>query len=97
MLKREQITYLRKQSHALKPVFQIGKLGESDEQIRAILEYLEIHEIVKVSISKNAPNDKDYYSQVFEEFGIDIVNKIGRVITICKKSNNDKKKSTLRW
>ncbi len=97
MLSRDQIKYLKKHSHSMKPVFQIGKAGESEKQIQAIVEYLEIYELVKISISKNAPNDKDYYAQIFEEHGVEIVNKIGRVITVCMRSDSEKKKSTLRW
>ncbi len=96
MLKREQIKYLRKYSHSLKPVFQIGKGGENFDQLNSIEEYLAIHEIVKVSILNNAPEGKDYYVEVLEDAGFEIVNAIGKTITVYKHSNNENKKSRIK-
>ncbi len=96
MLNRVQQKYLKKYSHQLKPVFQIGKNGESSLQIDAILEYLEIHEIVKVSVLNNAPDTKDFYAQVLENHGMEVVSVVGRIITVYKYSSNEDKKSKLR-
>ncbi len=96
MLKREEIKYLRKYAHKLKPVFQIGKGGESFDQINSIEEYLYIHEIVKVSILNNAPEDRDYYVDVMREAGFEIVNVIGKTITVYKQSDNENKKSRIK-
>ncbi len=96
MLSREQVKYLKKYSHKLKPVFQIGKGGESLEQIKSIEEYIEIHEIVKISILNNAPNDRKYYVEFLEDAGFEIVNAIGRTITVYKFSHNENKKSGIK-
>ncbi len=96
MLNREQIKYLRKYAHKLKPVFQVGKSGESFDQLNSIEEYLAIHEIVKVSILNNAPEERDYYVDILEEAGFEIVNVIGKTITIYKHSDNESKKSRVK-
>ncbi|MFV0424287.1 MAG: YhbY family RNA-binding protein [Bacilli bacterium] len=96
MLNREQIKYLRKYAHKLKPVFQVGKSGESFDQLNSIEEYLAIHEIVKVSILNNAPEERDYYVDVLDEAGFEIVNVIGKTITIYKHSDNENKKSRVK-
>ncbi len=96
MLNREQIKYLRKYAHKLKPVFQIGKGGENFDQINSIEEYLHIHEIVKVSILNNAPEDRDYYADVFRDSGFEVINVIGKTITVYKHSDNENKKSRIK-
>ncbi len=96
MLSREQIKYLRKYAHKLKPVFQIGKGGENFDQLNSIEEYLYIHEIVKVSILNNAPEDRDYYADVLREAGFEVINVIGKTITVYKHSDNENKKSRIK-
>lgn len=96
MLNRDQIKYLKKHSHTLKPVFQIGKAGESEDQLRAIEDYLYIHEIVKITILNNTPNDRKHYVEVLEKRGITVVSLIGKIITAYKYSDNEDKKSNLR-
>lgn len=96
MLNREQIKYLRKYAHKLKPVFQIGKGGENNDQINSIEEYLSIHEIVKISILNTAPEDKSYYVNILEDSGFEIINAIGKTITVYKHSDNENKKSRIK-
>lgn len=95
MLNRDEIKYLRKYAHKLKPVFQIGKGGENLDQINSIKEYLAIHEIVKISILNNAPEDRSYYVDVLKEF-FEIVNVIGKTITVYQHSDNENKKSRIK-
>ncbi|MFV0498516.1 MAG: YhbY family RNA-binding protein [Bacilli bacterium] len=95
MLNRNQIKYLRKYVHKFKVVFQIGKDGESQDQLESIDQYLSVHEIVKISILNNAPEDKNYYVDVLGEAGFEIVNVIGKTITVYKKSNREDKKSKI--
>lgn len=96
MLNREQIKYLKKKSHSLKPVFQIGKSGESVEQLQSIDDYLYVHEIVKITVLNNSPMERDYYVKVLENRGIFVVSLVGKVITAYKYSENKNKKSELR-
>lgn len=96
MLSREQIKYLRKYAHKLKPVFQIGKGGENIDQLNSIEEYLFIHEIVKISILNNAPEDRDYYAEILRDAGFEVINVIGKTITVYKHSNNENKKSRIK-
>lgn len=96
MLNRVQIKYLRKYTHSLKPVFQIGKAGESYEQLKSIDEYLNVYEVAKISVLNNAPEDKKYYADILENAGFEIVNVIGRTITVYKFSHNPEKKSFIR-
>ena len=55
----KQRRYLRSLAHNLKPVFQIGKEGVNDNLIAQIDDYLEIHELLKVSILQNSSEDKN--------------------------------------
>ena len=54
MLKPKQVAYLRSLSNHIKPVAQIGKDGLSDNLLDTILNYLNKHELMKVSILQNS-------------------------------------------
>ena len=59
MLKKDEIKYLRKLGQELKPIFQVGKNGLSEDLIEGVDQALEKRELVKVSILQNCPIDKE--------------------------------------
>ena len=92
MLNKKQCHYLRKQAHALKPIFQIGKNGLSHDQIANINIALEHRELIKISILPNFTGDKD--ELIFELVRLtnsELVQKIGRTIIIYKQSVQKRK------
>ena len=49
-MKGKQKSYLRGLAHELKPVFQIGKDGINDNMLTDIRNYLNKHELMKISV-----------------------------------------------
>ncbi|CAD2076182.1 ribosome assembly RNA-binding protein YhbY [Phocicoccus pinnipedialis] len=87
----KQRRYLRSIAHNLKPVFQIGKDGVNDNLISQIDDYLEIHEILKVSILQNSPEDKN---DVAEKLALGthahVAQIIGKTIVLYRESKENK-------
>ena len=53
MLTNKEKNYLRKLANPLSAIFQVGKEGLNTNQVKGINDYLEAHEIVKVSLLKS--------------------------------------------
>ena len=49
--------YLRSLAMTLKPIFQIGKNGISENQVIDISNALEAHELIKINALKNSDED----------------------------------------
>ena len=56
MLTNKEKKYLRKLANPLNSIFQVGKEGISLNQIKGVNDYLEAHELVKISVLKNWQN-----------------------------------------
>src|SRR5690625_1938253 len=59
MLTGKQKRFLRKQAHHLKPLFQVGKSGVTENMVTQISDALEKRELLKVSILQNCLEDKE--------------------------------------
>jgi RNA-binding protein len=89
MLNKEQKKYLRKLSHDISPIFQIGKYGLSDDLIIGIEDALEHRELIKVSVLNN--NSDDRRELVFDLVRLsnaELVQEIGNTIILYKRSQN---------
>ncbi len=86
----KQIAKLKSLAHHLKPVFQIGKEGFHEELIRDLLNYLNKHELMKVSVLQNCDFDMDEALEYFDYAGITLVQKIGRTLVLYKHSDEAK-------
>ena len=83
MLTGKQKRYLRALATKERAVFQIGKEGLSHNLFKTVSDYLEAHELVKVSVLKTCDTD-------FDELAFDlamyteseVVQKIGRTIVL---------------
>ena len=64
-MKGKQKSYLRGLAHTLKPVFQIGKDGVNDNMITDIRNYLNKHELMKISILQNCPMEVEEIADIF--------------------------------
>lgn len=88
-LTKDEIKYLKKLSHELNPIFQIGKNGVSEDLIEGINQALEKRELVKISILQNCPFDKEevfFDLQAFTKS--ETVQKIGRTIVLYRRSKD---------
>lgn len=90
-LSSKNIKQLKKESHHLNPIFQVGKNGVTDNFIEQIDDVLEKRELIKISVLQNCLEDKDDIAKVVTEAtGSDIVTIIGNTIIIYRESNMNK-------
>lgn len=86
----KQRAYLRKLSHDLDPIFQVGKGGVTPELTRSVGEALEKRELIKLTILKNCMED---VREVAETIGgrthSEVVQVMGRRFVLYRKSTND--------
>ncbi len=77
-------------AQTINPIFQIGKNGVGDNQVKDICLALELHELVKISVLRNAEaNTKDVLDEVCQKTGAEPVTAIGNKIVIYKRSTRD--------
>ena len=88
MLTTKQRVYLRSIAQKEKATFQIGKDGLSENLLTDVLNYLNKHELIKISILQNSMVDDEEAKEFFEEAGIEFVQKIGRILVLYKQSDN---------
>ena len=86
----KQKSYLRGLAHELKPVFQIGKDGINDNMLTDIRNYLNKHELMKISVLQNCNDEMDELALTLEECGFTVVQVIGKTIVVYMKSKNAK-------
>ena len=63
----KQRRHLRALGHHLSAVLQIGHEGVTDSVVRQADEQLEAHELIKVKISENAPEDRQDAAETLAE------------------------------
>ncbi|PXW91599.1 RNA-binding protein [Streptohalobacillus salinus] len=91
MLTGKQKRYLRKTSHPLRPIFQVGKEGVNENMLIQINEALEKRELIKVNVLQNCPEDKDDVKEaILEGTEAELVQMLGNVITLYKLSAENK-------
>lgn len=88
MLNPKQKAYLKGLAHPLKACFQIGKDGLSENLRTDVLNYLNKHELIKISILNNSSVTDAEAIEFFEAADIEFVQKIGRVLVLYKHSDN---------
>jgi len=90
MLSNREKKYLRSKTNKMKANFQIGKEGITENQLEAVLDYLEKHELMKITVLQNCLYDINDLADIFDQNDIEIVQVIGRVIVLYKESVNYK-------
>ena len=68
MLTTKQKVKLRSLAMELRPIFQVGKEGLSDNLIKGLNDALEAHELIKISVLKNCTSN-------IKEVAFDIVSR----------------------
>ncbi len=90
MLNSNQRAKLRSLAQNINPIFQIGKNGVGENQVKDICLALELHELVKISVLRNADAPaKVMLDVVCQETGAEPVTAIGNKIVIYKRSTRD--------
>lgn len=90
MLTPKEKAYLKSIAQKEKATFQIGKEGLSENLLNDVLNYLNKHELIKISILQNSMVEKDDAIEFFSEADIEFVQFIGRVLILYKHSDNAK-------
>jgi RNA-binding protein len=90
MLTGKQKRFLRKESHHLKPVFQIGKQGVHETFLNEISDVLEARELIKISVLQNAIEDsKTAGTFIAEKVNAELVQVLGNTITLYRPSKEN--------
>lgn len=90
-LNKAQLKFLRKESHTLKPLFQMGKLGLSEEFINQVDTAIEKRELIKFVILQNSDEDLDEVAQkIAEEIDGVVVQTIGSTAILYRQSSKEK-------
>lgn len=90
MITGKQKRFLRGLANNIKPVFQIGKEGLNNNLITDVRNYLNKHELMKISVLQNCPTDKEEIGEGFVECGFELVQIIGSTIVLYKHSKETK-------
>lgn len=91
MINAKERAKLKSLSHDYKPVINIGKNSITDEVIRAIDEALSSRELIKIKILNNNLDDQDeILENILTSLNADFVNHLGSIITIYRKSDDNK-------
>ena len=91
MITGKQRAFLRKISHTLDPIFQIGKDGVTKELLEGISQALNKREIVKIHILETALLDtRETCDSVAAELGAEPVQAIGNKFIVYRQSDEQK-------
>lgn len=91
MITSKQRAYLRKISHTLEPVFQIGKEGVTDNLLEGISQALNKREVIKVHILETALLDTiETCNEIAREIGAEPVQAIGNKFILYREAEEEK-------
>lgn len=88
----KQRSYLKGLAMNIEPVFQIGKSSVTPENVEAISEVFNTHELIKIAVLKNCIDDpKEIANVVAERTHSQVVQVIGKKIVLYKPFKQDPK------
>lgn len=89
-LSGNQRRYLRSLGHHLDPVVQLGKLGLTTGAAGAVSSALAQHELVKVRVGTECPEDRhDVAERLGPSLGAEVVQVLGRTILLYQRRAKD--------
>lgn len=92
----KQRAYLRSLAMTMDPIFQVGKSSITPEYVEAIREAIDARELIKISVLKNCMDDPREIAEVLaERTRSQVVQVVGKKITLYKEGKNEKKKIEL--
>lgn len=88
----KQRAYLKGLAMNIDPVFQIGKSSVTPENVDAISEVFNTHELVKIAVLKNCIDDpKEIANTIAERTHSQVVQVIGKKFVLYKPFKNNPK------
>lgn len=90
MLSTKQRVYLRSLAQSINATFQIGKEGLNENMRNDILNYLNKHELIKISLLQNSNIEEQDIISYFSVENVEFVQHIGRVFVFYMHSDNAK-------
>ena len=88
----KQRAYLRGLSNTMDAIFQIGKGGISENQIKQLSDALEARELIKISVLESAPDSaKELGNEIAEKTNSILVQVVGNKITLFRQRKKDSK------
>lgn len=88
----KQRAYLRGMANTINPIFQVGKLGLSDNLIKQIDDALEARELIKITILETAGDEtRSFANEIAEKVSADVVQVIGGKAVLYRKSKKNPK------
>ena len=82
----KQRQFLKAKAHTLKPLIQIGKAGATPALMEELDRVLGVHELVKVKLEAECPDDRYAVAdQLGEQPGVNVVQILGRTILLYKR------------
>lgn len=92
MITSKQRAKLRAMGHDLDTIFQIGKIGITEETCKQIANALEARELIKVRVLENSGyTAKEAASILAEEIECDVVSCVGTRFILYKESAKKKR------
>ena len=92
MLTSKQRAFLRSLANGIDPIFQIGKGGINENQLKQITDALEKRELVQIHVLENSfLNTRAVCDEVAALLGAHPVQAIGKKFIIYKESKENKK------
>jgi RNA-binding protein len=91
-LSGKQRRYLRGLGHNLEPIVQLGKLGLTDAVTAAVDAALDEHELIKVRIGTECPDDRhDVAERLAPSVKSEVAQVLGRTLLLWRKRPKDSK------
>jgi len=84
--KGKQKAKLKSLANKHKVMFQIGQNGLTDNVINNIFDNLRKYEVGKITVLKSSPESIDDIASKLNELGINVVGKIGKVLSVYREN-----------
>ena len=88
----KQRRHLRALGHHLEPVVQVGKNGYTEGVVAAVSDALEQHELIKVRLGTECPDDRhEVAERLGPETSAEVVQVLGRTLLLYKRHPKEPK------
>ena len=92
MINGKQRAYLRKLSHDIDPIFQVGKNGIEDAFLKQVEDALEKRELIKIKVLENSGLEtREASDYICSKVGAEGIQAIGSKIVLYKQSKKNPK------
>ena len=84
---------LRAEAHHLSPTVHVGHQGVTEALVQSLDDALRTHELVKIALNRSADvNPKEMAGELAERVGADVVQVIGKTVTLFRENPELKRK-----